>query len=52
MVDGCASHDVQTVIRLLHDRDVSLSRLASALRIPGRYLRLADRPWERSQTNA
>ena len=26
--------------------------VSDGLRIPGRYLRLADRPWERSSTNA
>jgi tetratricopeptide (TPR) repeat protein len=76
MVEACATHDVQTMIRLMRSRGASLrglagvtgmspgriyeyevgarqpadfeifERISDGFHIPGRYLRLADRPWE------
>lgn len=76
MVEACAEHDMQTIIKLMRSRGASLrgmasvtatspgriyeyetgerqpaavevfERISDGFRIPGRYLRLADRPWE------
>jgi hypothetical protein len=44
-------HDYWTGARQLSAFEL-FECISDGLRIPGRYLRLADRPWERSQTSA